>query len=257
MLARLIKNELLKIALNKKLYVFMVVMALFTFLPAFEKLIGQVPFDLTGQNLPMYMLTTHVMILLPLFAIIIITDMITDEYVSGTLKLSLLHPVSRASLLTAKIISLFISLLFLLLYAAFFAYLLGSIIWGFGDSLVFDGVEYATLDGIIKTVGSYIVSAFPLTAFGTFIMLAALLLSSNGGALGVSVGFLIFLNLAGELFPFLRPYLLVDYFRGLAKYLFFTEEYNQAVIGIFIIVIYGIATYIISLIYFKKKDLLY
>lgn len=102
----LVKNELIKLFAGKKIYVFMLAIVLANSLIGVESLVGAIDIPVNGQNVPILMLPTIVNILLPLFVIVLVAGMITDEYANGTLKLSLIHPVSRTSLLTAKLLAL-------------------------------------------------------------------------------------------------------------------------------------------------------
>lgn len=253
----LVKNELIKLFAGKKIYVFMLAIVLGNSLIGVESLVGAIDIPVNGQNVPILMLPTIVNILLPLFVIVLVAGMITDEYVNGTLKLSLIHPVSRTSLLTAKLLALGVILLYLLAFALLVSYVLGTVFFGWGEQFTYNDEVYTTTAGIIMTVGSYFISSLPLLTFGTIAMLISLKFSSGGATVGATLGLLLLLAFLGEVIEVIRPYLFVGYFRQLAVHVFETGDLVRIVLGFLVMAGYGITAYLVSIYLFKKKDLAY
>jgi len=254
---RLIGNEVFKIFANKKIYGFIIVMIMFSLIPALESAMGAVNFPLNGQTLPLYMFASFANLVIPIFIIVTLGDLVTDEYIGGTLKLPLLHPVSRIKLLTAKLLALIVPVTMLLLLGMIISYIVGTVLFGWGDQLLFNDMVQSTERGIIITLGFYLTSVVPLLAFAAMVMLICLQFSSSGAAVAASVGLLITFSLAGQIVVALRPYLVITYFQELSHHLFLTGDFSKIVNGLMVISVYGVVFYLASVHFFKKKDLIY
>lgn len=259
----LVKNEFIKLLANKKIYVFMLVLIGVNLLPLLESLtgaIGDIPIN--GQTIPLYMLTTYVNILLPIFLIVFTADMVTEDYATGTLKLSLIHPVSRTKLLTAKVLTLTVLTFFMLIIGMVVGAAVGTIIFGWGEKFIYEDAvneiiyNFSTVNGLLITLGSYLVSILPLIAFSLIIMLLALQFTSSGAVVGVSFGMLLTLGFLGQVSEGLQPYL-INYHFKLFNLIFLAVEYPKALISIAFITILGISCYAASLLLFKRKDIVF
>jgi ABC-2 type transport system permease protein len=253
----LINNEIFKVFALKKIYGFMVVITMFSLLPVLEFAMGAVDFPLNGQNLPLYMLSSFADLIIPIFIIVTLGDLITDEYVGGTIKLSLLHPVSRTKLLTAKLFALIVPVIVLQLFGMIISYTIGTVLFGFGDQLLFNDNVLSTGMGIAATLGSYLVVILPLLAFACMVMFICLRFSSSGLAVATSIGLLVLFSLAGQIVVELQPYLVITYFVELSNYIFFTGDWSKISMAFIIISVYGVTSYIGCIRHFKKKELLY
>ncbi|MCK8817605.1 ABC transporter permease [Natroniella sulfidigena] len=245
----------------------MLVILLYNFLPSLEQVMGTIDeagVVINGQTTPFYMLNFMITNILPLFIIIFMADMITGEYVQGTLKLPLLHPVSRTKLLAAKAIAISIVLLSLLVFSLILSYVLGTAIFGWGDQFIYqeadqtiqEATTYSTSQGIIITLSSYLLSIYPLLAFGMLIMFLALLFNSSGVTAGISIGLIIFLSILGEVIEAIRPYLIINGF-ALFNILFVERDINYFTITLIVTTLYGIIFYLGSIYLFQNKDLQY
>ncbi|MGC7871239.1 ABC transporter permease [Desulfosporosinus sp. SYSU MS00001] len=136
-----------------------------------------------SMEFPMLVLSVVVNTILPLFTALVTIDSFSGEFAHNNMRITLTRPVSRLKIFAAKItaISLFILATLLLL-------LIFSIIAGF----VFN-TNSATLDSLVRTVFSYIVSLFPMVVLALGIVLLTNLLKSGISVFFVSI--LIFLGL--------------------------------------------------------------
>lgn len=253
---RLLENEVFKIFAQKKIYVFMIVIVLFSMLPAVEWAQGSVDIPMNGQNLPLYMLGT-INSIIPIFIIVTFGDLITDEYVNGTLKLPLLHPVSRPKLLTAKLLALIVPVTLLLLLGMLSSYGIGTLLFGWGDQFLYNESVFAIEKGILFTLGSYIASILPLMMFAAVVMLICLPFPSGGAAVAASIGLLLLLSLLAQLLESIRPYLIITYFHEFPNQLFFTGDIGKILLSLLVMSVYGISSYLGSIYFFTRKDLLY
>jgi ABC-2 type transport system permease protein len=262
-LLNLIKNELIKILANKKLYVGMAIIVVVNLLPLLEKLTGSIgDIPINGQVTPLYMLSTYLNILMPIFISVLIADMVTDEYVNGTLALSLIHPVSRSKLMIAKVLALVVIITLVLLFSLLVGFVLGSLIFGWGEQFVYQDVvaeinyTFTTFEGLLVTLGSYAISVIPLLAFGMLIFLLSHHFKGGGALVGISIGLVIMLSFLGEIAQGLRPFLINHYF-ALFKYTFLTKDIAQITTSILVLGIYSILPFALGIRLFKKKDIVY
>ncbi len=259
----LIKNEIIKLTANKKLYVGMFIILIVNLLPLLEKLAGTiVDIPISGQSFPLYMLSTYLNLVMPIFISVLIADMVTDEYANGLLTLSLIHPISRAKLLKAKVLALIMITALLMIYAMIVGLILGSTIFGWGEHFLFRDVNaeityaFSTGAGLMITLGSYAVSIIPLIAFAMVIMFLALRFNSGGALTGTSIGIIIFFSFIGEIAEGLRPFLINNYFT-LFKDVLLSKDFSQAGTALVVLGAYTIMPFTIGLHYFTRKDIVY
>ncbi len=252
-----IKNEIKKGWANKKIYAFLVTIVIANLLPGLETLIGEVDFIINGQNLPLYMLNTFAVIILPIFVIVIVSDMISTEYTNGTLKLPLIQQVSRTNLLAAKLIALFIMIIAVLLIAMFTSYLMGTLFYGWGDIFIYEEVTSLTFTGVNRVVGSYLITSVPLFIFGIVVMLFSLIFDSSGAVIGISMGLHILFSFIGAVTELVNPYLITYYFNEVSPLIFDTGDMMQTLTAIIVMLVYGVVSFATCVLVFNKKDLVY
>ena len=264
-MVKLIRNEVYKLFKTKKLYVFMLVIFIYNFLPSLEEVMGTIDEAevlINGQTTPFYMLGFMITNILPIFMIVSLADMITGEYADGTLKLPLLHPISRVKLLTAKVIAITLVLICLLVFSLVTSYVMGTLIFGWGDyfsyqeadQLISEATTFSTLEGIFVTLSSYSLSVIPLIAFGMFIVFLTLIFNSSGVVTGISIGLTILMSILGEVITAIQPLLIINGF-NLFKFLFIQSDIGFFILSLILTLSYGIGFYLISLYMFHKKDL--
>lgn len=166
----------------------------------------------TGQFLPYIMLRVISGQILPIFIIILVIDMFTKELQEGTFKITILHPVSRSQYLLSKVMTLFLLVMMLLVFTMGISYIIGTLTFGWGDTLSINHINYSTFDGILKILSSYAITILPLTAFGLIIVVLSLILKSTGVAVGLSIGMLFILDIIQQLFPKVSPYVINNAF---------------------------------------------
>lgn len=261
MIKSLVKNELYKQLLSKKFYIFLIIIVGFNLFGILEDLLGHVDFTMNGPNLPIYMLSTNVNYILPFFIIFVATEMISQEYGNGTLKLSLLAPVKRSSLLTGKILSLTILVLVLLIFAYVVSILIGTLYWGWSDVVLFedpsltaDPVAYPLVKGLLFGFLSYLVSIFPLMAFGCFVIWISFYFQSSGFSVGIATSSLILMGVFMQILTVIKPIFILSYFSiGIS---FFNEERFSILTAALSILSYLVIFSFASYRHFAKKEIL-
>jgi ABC-2 type transport system permease protein len=254
MMLNLVKNEMIKVFANKKIYAFLIIILLIELVPVFGSLMVKVS-TFTGQTYPLFLHGLTVSWVIPIFIAVLISDMFTEEYVNGTLTLSLIHPVTRSEMIAAKAVSVLILILFLLVFTMFLAYVIGLAIFGWEPQFMIRGIEYSTLTGIQLTIYSFLSSAIPLLVFGIMVMFLALLFYSSGIVVGVSIGLMLLFAFLGYLLKEIEPYLITGYFSSFPNSLLFTGNNSEITMALKVMALYGIFFFAASITLFKKKDL--
>ena len=251
----LVKNELIKFISHKKLYWFLGLITILYLLPVLMTVFVKIKtFD--GQIFPYTMASLITAWIMPIVLIVMIAESITDEYTSGTLSLSLVQPISRTQLITAKIVALLIITTFLLTLAMLLGYGIGTLFFGWGTDFMIRGVVYSTGEGIRITATTFLASVFPLMAFSTMIIFLALLLSGTAAVTGVAIGILLTYTFADLLIKEIQPYLINAYFSLLPTMLSFPTSPQKLQFAMLFITVHGLIFYLASLMLFNKKDML-
>lgn len=255
----LIKNELFKIFKSKRIYIFIAILVILALIPCVGNLIfnkGNYGPEASGQMLPYSLLTMYLEIILPMFITVLISDMYTEEYSGGTLKLQMIHPISRGKLLFSKVIALAIAILTLLIFAMLAGYLLGTVFFGWGEIFHVNEVSYSSGNAILLTLGSYILSLIPLLSFGMVILLICMQFNSGGAAVGTSIGVFLILTYINLLIEAAKPYMITHYF-DIHTLLIKTFDLTTTLTYFGVLAIYGVISYMISHLLFRNKDILY
>jgi ABC-2 type transport system permease protein len=262
----LIKNEVFKVFKLKKLYIFMAISIVMEVITAIEYIVlRKLPVEklgpeikklienLNGQSFPLHMLNSMAQMVI-IFMAILLADIISDEYKNGTLKLSLLRPVSRVELLNSKIAALIVSMIVLVFVMLIGNYIVGTAFFGWGDKTIVNGVDFATGTGILITLKSYLISLLPYLGFGMIIVFFSVLLTSMGATIGISLGLMLVLAIL-ESIKQVNNYSILHQ-TGL--YMNFIQDFKweNIFIGLANIAVYIVVFYIGSVMVLKKKDIL-
>lgn len=255
---KLLKNELYKLFRTKKPYVFaaiilaVLMLNLYNYQPGSESTVWTFTY---GQSAPLVLiniLSQFMVIFIPIF----IGDSITNEYRQGTLKLSLLRPITRHQLLRAKIASLFVFISIMVLFFIVASYAIGTYFLGWGSGTEYAGQLYTPIEGLLLTLGANVLLILPFMAYGMFVTSIAVL--SNNMSLAV-IGSLVIMTIGLNLnvFEAIAPYSLAYQIAYFHEYFVHTRDWKSALQSTGIIAIYLTAFSAFSFYKFKKKEILY
>lgn len=202
----LFKNEITKLFLRKKIYVFSFILFIIpiVFAFSFKGIESNGAIDLTKSFGPMT--TTNFMLtilefesdlLLPIFIIVFLGEMITEESSGGMLKYILITPISRFQYLVSKIFATLVTILILVASSFIFSLILGTIFFG-GD------VDFS----IVKSFGLYTIVLF---AISMFIMFISILFEKSSTMIGASIGLIILMTIIGGLSKTIGKYIITSY----------------------------------------------
>ncbi|MEO4054717.1 ABC transporter permease subunit [Solibacillus sp. CAU 1738] len=193
-----------------------------------------------------------------LFTVIIAASIVSSEYSTGTIKMLLTRPVSRAKILTSKLLTSFLYGFFLIAVSLAMTAIVGLVLFGQES-----GVQLTMVDGIIKEVdtwGDLFEKAYLSLGNFTMSILFAFLIGSVFRSSALAIGLTMFLSFSGSLVVML----LSKYW--FAKYIWLAHDLIQYQTGYFmiegitmpfslaILAVYAIIFLIISYWSFMKRD---
>lgn len=255
----LLKNELCKLFKTKKLYVFLLIILAVLVLNLYDHQPGGSEDTVWtfsyGQSFPMAsinILSQFMVIFIPIF----IGDSIAGEYRRGTLKLSLLRPITRSQLLRAKIASLFVFISVTMVFSIIASYAVGACFLGWGNGTEYSGKIYTPLEGLLLTLGANALVILPCMAYGLFVTFIAVL-SGNRSLTIVSSLAILAIGLNLNVFESIAPYSLAYYIANFPENFVHTLDWTIALQSIGIIAIYLLTFYLSSFYVFNKKEIIY
>lgn len=256
----LIRNELIKIVKQKKIYIMAGVILAITLALVFVSFSVEEagPLASGGQEFPLSLLEGMVN-LLPFLLIFMVSNMVAGEYNSGTLKLSLLYPVSRDRLLFSKMMAIMVITVFLLAFTLVTGYIAGILAWGWAEGFAYLGLEYGAGKGILVTLQSYLITVLPVFSLGVLFLFLSLLVKTGTAALGLSLVIFLGMSFLSDFLEIARPLLLTSYLH-IFQFILLREEsaeLSRMIVPGFAVLVLGTAVLIAaSLCLFRRKDIL-
>lgn len=250
-------NEINKLLSQKKTYIFVGIIILISFINLTFAVVSNSYFASSsyGQTFPLILFDSIATLVLPMFVIIFIVNLVTDEYVDGSLKLPLLRKVSRNQLLLGKLCALGVILLIFMFVLLILGYSFGIIFFGWGESFFMKGKYYSSVAGITLTLSTYLISLLANVSFGTIILLFALLINNSASVAGIGMGVLLSSLIMDYMVPPAAPYMISNYFNSY-RLLIEGVTFEKLLLMLLVIVGYGLLFYGMSLALFKRKDIL-
>lgn len=200
------------------------------------------------------------MIVVTLFTVIIAAGIVSTEFSTGTIKMLLTRPVTRAKVLTSKLITVFIYGLLLYAFTLVLSYLTGFIMFDNAENvnLVIENgqvVEQSISTDIYKTA-IYSFSDFIMSILFAFMIGSVFRSSSLAIGLTMGISFL-----GGMLVLFLSRYEIVKYIwithSDLTQYLTgnFIVDGITMPLSLSVLAIYAIIFLLVSYFVFMKRDI--
>lgn len=194
-----------------------------------------------------------------LFTIIVAASIVSIEFSTGTIKMLLTRPVSRAKILTSKLITVFLFGFFLIAINLVVSSIIGFIFYGTTAN-----VQLELVDGAIVEVNVWKDLAYTqLLSLGDFVMsiLFAFLVGSVFRSSSIAIGFSFFMSfMAGTVVMLFSRYEFVKYIWITHTDLTQHKTGNKIVEGITmpfsltVLAIYAVLFIVVSYISFTKRD---
>ncbi|MDD7794496.1 ABC transporter permease [Clostridium sp. 'White wine YQ'] len=237
-------NEVQKLFLRKKTVVFLVVMALISFLSAFFISVIQSKLffiSLTAENFPLIILSVITNVFLPLFIFMLAAELFSGEIADRTMKLTLTRPIGRFKIFISKniaiaayvILNLFVIMISTLIAAVLFRFSIGSY-------------------GLI--VISYMLDAIPALIVVTFASCIVQFFRSSIGSLVSCILLFIGVKIVAIFINGFNNAIFTSYLNWYTQWTSGGIKYLAHINLLFMLIAYGIIFFTIGFYLFDKKE---
>jgi ABC-2 type transport system permease protein len=222
-----------------------------------------------------YVMLQLLLVHVPLLIALIAADMISGEANMGTLRLLLIKPYSRTTLLLAKFIAATIYTLLLLVWLAILA-LFGSILLFGTDDMFLLKTSYVVLlkesDVFWRYIGAFGFAALAMTTVASLGFFLSVFAENSIGPIVATMSVIVFFTILSTLnipiFNLIKPYLFTTHMIGWKEFFDIkVNDSNEAIIGsiqnpdkiikaALVLFIHTIGFFVATVLVFRKKDIL-
>lgn len=222
-----------------------------------------------------YVMLQLLLVHVPLLIALIAADMISGEANMGTLRLLLIKPYSRTTLLLAKFIAATIYTLLLLVWLAILA-LFGSMLLFGTDDMFLLKTSYVVLlkesDVFWRYIGAFGFAALAMTTVASLGFFLSVFAENSIGPIVATMSVIVFFTILSTLnipiFNLIKPYLFTTHMIGWKEFFDIkVNESNEAIIGSIqnpdkiikaavVLFIHTIGFFVATVLVFRKKDIL-
>ena len=222
-----------------------------------------------------YVMLQLLLVHVPLLIALIAADMISGEANMGTLRLLLIKPYSRTTLLLAKFIAATIYTLLLLVWLAILA-LFGSMLLFGTDDMFLLKTSYVVLlkesDVFWRYIGAFGFAAIAMTTVASLGFFLSVFAENSIGPIVATMSVIVFFTILSTLnipiFNLIKPYLFTTHMIGWKEFFDIkVNASNEAIIGsiqnpekiikaALVLFIHTIGFFVATVLVFRKKDIL-
>jgi ABC-2 type transport system permease protein len=222
-----------------------------------------------------YVMLQLLLVHVPLLIALIAADMISGEANMGTLRLLLIKPYSRTTLLLAKFIAAIIYTLMLLVWLAILA-LFGSMLLFGTDDMFLLKTSYVVLlkesDVFWRYIGAFGFAALAMTTVAALGFFLSVFAENSIGPIVATMSVIVFFTILSTLnipiFNIIKPYLFTTHMIGWKEFFDIkVNASNEEIIGSIqnpekivkaslVLVAHTIGFFVATLLVFRKKDIL-
>jgi ABC-2 type transport system permease protein len=222
-----------------------------------------------------YVMLQLLLVHVPLLIALIAADMISGEANMGTLRLLLIKPYSRTTLLLAKFIAAIIYTLMLLVWLAILA-LFGSMLLFGTDDMFLLKTSYVVLlkesDVFWRYIGAFGFAALAMTTVASLGFFLSVFAENSIGPIVATMSVIVFFTILSTLnipiFNLIKPYLFTTHMIGWKEFFDIkVNDSNEAIIGSIqnpdkiikaavVLFIHTIGFFVATVLVFRKKDIL-
>lgn len=254
-MAGYLRFEFYKQKRNKYYYIFFIIILASNI----TKAIPLINTDINWASFPLLAVPGTVLFLV-LFTIFLATDLVASEYEKGILKLPIMVNGERKKLIKAKLLSLIIWIILLVVFDIGSSYIVGKVLLKQGTTLVLDGqniltkgVEIKGIEATITVIISELSIIFPLISFGILMIFISLLVRKSSLVMGI--GFLYYI--ISIISPDKTRYLfLIKYIYKLPSFMIIDSGSLEPVIYILISLIIAVVLVIVNIFCFRMMEIL-
>ncbi|MFA6128952.1 MAG: ABC transporter permease subunit [Bacteroidales bacterium] len=218
--------------------------------------------NIINQYLVSYVILNTLWIHVPILVALVTGDQLAGEANSGTFRLILTRPISRVQLVLAKFIAGWVYAIMLVAVMAILSMGIGLILFGPGDLMVVTNKVnvFAANDVLWRFAGAYAYGILSMTTVAALsFLLSAFADNSIGpiiGTVALIIGITIISTVGASLLGPVNRYIFTSYLPSWQ--LFFQTDSGLSSIGHAILIqsIYIVGFLTVTILYFRKKDIL-
>lgn len=237
-------NELQKLFSKKKTIVFLVIMAVISFLPALfvSAIQARLVFvSLSSVSFPLIILSGTANILLPLFIFMAAAELFSGEAADRTMKLVLTRPITRLKVYISKNLAAGIYAI-IILFVTFFVSTISSIALGFGTQ------------NIVRIFLSYFIDIIPALIFTIFASLIVQFFRSSSAALISSILIFGAIKILGLFVSGFNNIIFTSYLNWYSLWLAGNGSFLRNMNTLIMLAAYGIIFFTIGYYIFDRKE---
>jgi len=254
-MAGYLRFEFYKQKKNKYYYLFFIIILASNI----TKAIPLINTDINWASFPL-LAVPETVLLLVLFTIFLATDLVASEYEKGILKLPIMVNGERKKLIKAKMLSLIIWIILLVIFDIGSSYIVGKLLLKQGTTLVLDGqnvlakgVQIQGIEAIFTVVISELSIIIPLISFGILMVFISSLVRKSSLVMGI--GFLYYI--ISIISPDKTRYIfLIKYIYKLPSFMIIGSGSLEPAIYILISLIIAIVLVIVNIFCFWMMEIL-
>ncbi len=210
-----------------------------------------------------YIILNSLAIHIPFLIALVAGDLLAGEATAGTYRLLLTRPVSRTQIITAKFFAAIIYTNLLILWLAFMSLIVGIIIFGTGELLVLTGptiIIFEKSDILWRFICAYAFASLGMSVIASLAFLFSSLVENAIGpivsTMAVIIIFLIISAIQVSFFQDIKPYLFTNYILSW-RYIFDKPiDTAEMLKSVLVLLSHIVVFYSVTLILFKRKDIL-
>lgn len=210
-----------------------------------------------------YIVMNSLWVHIPFLIALVAGDQVAGEGAAGTFRITLIRPVSRTQVITAKFATTFLYTVFLILFLALLSLGFGIAFFGRGDFLVPRPKEILVLleaETWLRFGLAYLLAIWAMwTVASLALFLSTLAENSLGpviGTMAIVIASLIISKMPFELFKMIRPFLFTTYMDGWLKAFQDPVPWQHIATSTLYLGIYTLSFFLLSLLVFNRKDIL-
>lgn len=210
-----------------------------------------------------YFVMNSLWVLIPFLIALVAGDQIAGESAAGTFRISLIRPVSRTQIISAKFITTLIYTVLLILFMGLLSIGIGILLFGRGYFLVpRPGDILVLLEGQtwLRFGLAYLLAIWAMWAVASLaFFLSTLAENSLGpviGTMAILITSLIISKTPLQIFSKVKPFLFTTYIDGWRKAFQEPIPWHEINSGVLYLAIYILGFFALSLIIFNRKDIL-
>lgn len=223
-------------------------------------------FDIQGNILNGYLITyiilQSLLIHIPLLVALVAGDALAGEANSGTLRLLLTKPISRAKIVLMKFAGSFIYTVLLIIWLAVVALFFSLLLFGKGDMINLKSDAFVMIlqnDVMWRYAMAFAFAVLAMTTIASLSLFLSAFADNSIGPIITTMGIVVVLtilsNLELPLFTIIKPYLFTTHMIGWKGFFDAPVPYQAIGKSALVLLLYTVGFLSATIFYFNKKDI--